>query len=133
MTLSNELYWLVLTSLLTSLIWVPYILNRLVEDSPIPALWNPMPDTRPKARWAERMMRAHENAVENLVVFAPLVLCIEFIKINSETTAMACLIFFWSRVAHLVVFSFGIPLLRPIIFVVGFAAQMTLAIQLLSA
>ena len=76
MSLSTELFWLVLSCMLTGLLWVPYIINRIIEHRPFPALWNPMPDVRPKAQWAERLMRAHENAVENLVVFAPLVLVI---------------------------------------------------------
>ncbi len=37
------------------------ILNRMYEDEhgARAALYNPQPDTRPKAQWAERMMRAH--------------------------------------------------------------------------
>lgn len=132
MTLSTELYYLIQTCLLTGLLWVPYILNRMIEDSPIPALWNPMPDTRPKAQWAERLMRAHENAVENLVVFAPLVLIIEILKVGTEVTAMACMVYFIARVAHAIIFTFAIPLLRVISFLVAFAAQMTLAVHLLS-
>jgi len=132
MILSTELYWLVLTCLLTGLLWVPYIINRMVEDSPLPALWNPMPDTRPKAQWAERLMRAHENAVENLVVFAPLVLVIEMLKVGTEVTAMACMVFFIARVAHVFIFTFAIPLLRVVAFMVGFVAQMILAVHLLT-
>jgi uncharacterized MAPEG superfamily protein len=41
------------------------------------ALYTPQAYTRPKAQRAERMMRAHTNVVENLVVFAPLVLANE--------------------------------------------------------
>jgi len=132
MVLSAELHWLVLSCLLTGLLWVPYILNRMIENSPLPALWNPMPDTRPKAQWAERLMRAHENAIENLVVFAPLVLIIEILKVGTDVTAMACVVFFTARVAHVVIFTLAIPLLRVIAFMVSFAAQMVLAIHLLT-
>lgn len=131
--MSMELYWLVLTCLLTGVIWIPYIINRLIEGRWFPALWNPMPDTRPKALWAERMMRAHENAVENLVVFAPLVIVVEITQLNNSTTAWAAMVFFWTRIAHLLVFTFAVPLLRPFIFVAGFIAQLSLAIELLSA
>ena len=31
-TLSSELYWLVLTLLMTALFWLPYILNRMLEQ-----------------------------------------------------------------------------------------------------
>ena len=131
-TLSAELYWLVLTCLMTALFWVPYIVNRLIEHRPWPALWNPFPDLAPRARWAQRMMLAHANAVENLVIFAPLVLAVEWLKAGNDVTAMACMVYFWARAAHFVVFSFGIPLLRVVLFLVGFAAQMVLAVELLS-
>jgi len=131
MLLSTELYWLVLTCLLTGLLWVPYIINRMIETSPLPALWNPMPDVRPKAQWAERLMRSHENAVENLVVFAPLVIIIELLKVGTELTALACMLYFIARVAHVIIFTLAIPLLRVIVFLFGFAAQMTLVIHLL--
>ena len=38
------------------------------------AMDNPKPDDVPQSRWAQRLMAAHSNSVENLVVFAPLVL-----------------------------------------------------------
>ena len=131
MILSAELYWLVLTCFLTSLLWVPYIINRMIEHHPLPALWNPMPDIRPKAQWAERLMRAHENAVENLVVFAPLVLIVEMSKVGTDVTSMACMIYFLARFAHFIIFTFAVPLLRVVAFLVAFGAQMTLVIHLL--
>ena len=30
-TMTPELYWLVLTSAMTGLLWVPYIVNRVIE------------------------------------------------------------------------------------------------------
>jgi len=77
------------------------------------------------------MMRAHENAVENLVIFAPLVILIELLNLNSETSAWAVLIYFYARLGHFIVMSFAIPVLRVIFFMTGFAAQITLALQLL--
>lgn len=129
--LSTELYWLTLTTLMTGLIWVPYIINRLKEDSPWPALMNPQPDTRPKAQWAERLMRAHANAVENLVVFAPLVLAVQMTGSATATTATACMIYFYARLAHILLYTFGVPLLRTVAFFIGFLCQMTLGLTLL--
>ena len=65
-TLSPELYWLTITTLMTGLMWVPYILNRLAEKGPLKATWDPQGDTTTRGPWADRMMRAHQNAVENL-------------------------------------------------------------------
>ncbi|HEB60112.1 MAG TPA: MAPEG family protein [Gammaproteobacteria bacterium] len=132
-TLSTELYWLVLTTLMTALMWVPYIVNRLFEGGLWPALWDPQGETATKHKWAERMMRAHGNAVENLVVFAALVLSLQLAGLNSEQTATACIVYFYARLAHFLLFSFAVPVLRIVAFLVGFYAQMVLMVALLSS
>lgn len=129
--MTTELYWLVLTVLLTSVIFVPYILNRMKEHGIWPAVWNPQPDTRPKAPWAERMMRAHANAVENLVVFAPLVLALQVTGVSTSATATASMVYFFARLAHVLLYTFAVPLLRTVAFVIGFGCQLTLALTLL--
>ena len=129
--MTTELYWLVLTAMMTALLFVPYILNRMKEHGIWPAVWNPQPDTRPKAQWAERLMRAHANAVENLVVFAPLVLVLQVTGMNTTTTASACMVYFVARLAHVILYTFAVPLLRTMAFIVGFGCQMVLALTLL--
>ena len=129
--MSTELYWLVMTSLMTALLFVPYIVNRMKEHGLGPALWNPQPDTRPKAPWADRLMRAHANAVENLVVFAPLVLALQLLGISTAITATACLVYFFVRLAHAILYTFAVPLLRTVAFIIGFGCQMVLALTLL--
>ncbi len=129
--LSPELYWLTLTVLMTGLMWVPYILNRLVEQGPLVALWDPQGETATRVPWADRMMRAHQNAVENLVIFAPLVLALQLVGITSALTVTACLVYFFARLTHYVVFTLGIPVLRVLAFATGVVAQVTLALVLL--
>lgn len=131
MKLTPELYYTALTALLTGLIWIPIILNRLVEMGPWKALKNPEPDVRPRADWAYRMAHAHRNAIENLVVFAPLAIGVHVLGLGNGTTATAAGLFFVMRVAHAVIYTFGIPLLRTIAFFVGFLCQMLLAARLL--
>jgi len=131
--LSSEMYWLVLTVLMTALFWLPYILNRMFEQGIGRAIWDPYGDTDTNVAWARRMMQAHQNAVENLVVFGPLVLAIELTGHHSAITALACMIYFFARLVHYLVFTFAIPVLRVLSFLVGFAMQMTLALQLLTS
>ena len=71
--MTRELFWLTLTVILTGLLWIPYILNRCQVRGLTGAMANPSRDAKPHAEWATRLMFAHDNAVENLVVFAPLV------------------------------------------------------------
>lgn len=113
------------------MIWVPIILNRLREMGIWKALINPEPDVRPHADWAYRLAHAHRNAVENLVVFAPLAIAVHVMGAGTALTAAACAIFFFARVAHTVIYAFGIPLLRTIAFAAGFFCQVVLAARLL--
>ena len=132
-TLSTELYWLTLTVLTTGLMWIPYILNRIIERGMVPAIWDPQGITETKVAWADRMARAHKNAVENLVIFAPLVLAIQLTNLNSEITAIACIVYFFSRLAHFFVFTFAVPVLRVVMFMISVGAQLVLAFTLLNA
>ena len=129
--LTTELFWLVAAATMTALMWVPYIINRIGEHGVWPALSNPQPDIRPKAQWAERLMRAHANAVENLVVFAPLVLAVQTTGSATAGTASACMVYFFARLAHVVIYTAAVPLARTVAFLVGFFAQMVLAATLL--
>ena len=130
-TLTTELYWLTLTVLMTGLMWLPYIINRMTEQGIAFAIWDPQGETKTAVLWADRMARAHKNAVENLVIFAPLVLTLQLSQSNNELTALACMVYFFARLIHYFVFSFGIPMLRVITFMVSVAAQLILAFTVL--
>ena len=129
--MTRELFWLTLTVILTGLLWVPYILNRIQVRGVSGAMANPSRADKPQAEWANRLMFAHDNAVENLIVFAPLVLILNAADVSTPTTVLACAVYFWSRVVHLVVYTAGLPILRTLAFVVGFAAQAVLAVAIL--
>jgi len=133
MTLGNstDLYWLTMTLLMTSLFWVPYIIERMLEQGIFNALWDPTGDIYTKKAWAKRMMSAHKNAVENLIVFAPLVILIQITGLNTATTATACMIYFYARLSHYFVFTFALSLLRVMPFLTGFAVQVFLVATLL--
>jgi uncharacterized MAPEG superfamily protein len=87
---------------------------------------------KPQSAWAQRMMKAHDNAVENLVVFAALVLAAQAADVSNAATATACIVYFWARVVHLGAYTFAIPWVRTLAFTVGFCAQATLAWQILA-
>lgn len=131
MTVSAELFYTTLTALFTGLIWMPIIVNRLAEMGPWKALKNPEPDVRPHADWAYRLVNAHRNAIENLAVFAPLAITVHVLQLGTAGTAKAAAVFFFARVAHAVIYTFGIPLLRTIAFFVGFLCQVVLAARIL--
>ncbi|MBY0427824.1 MAG: MAPEG family protein [Alphaproteobacteria bacterium] len=125
--LSPELYWLTLTALMTAMMWVPYILQLIAEMGLFPALMDRFHDTGLKAGWAQRAKRAHANAVENLVVFAALVLAVHGSASGNSLTALACQIYFFARAAHYVVYVAALPLVRTLLFAVGVGCQVALA------
>lgn len=129
--LTTEIYWLLMTILMTSLMWLPYILNRMLELGPVAALMDPYGHTEAKAAWANRMMAAHVNAVENLVIFAPLVILVAISNAGSDNTALAVQLYFYARLSHFLVFTFAVPLLRVVSFLLGFAAQVMLLMALI--
>lgn len=128
--LTPELSFTALTAALTGSLWIPIIVNRLREMGVWKALKNPEPDVRPHAQWAYRLANAHRNAIENLVVFAPLALGVHVLGLGSTATATAAALFFWSRLAHVLIYTFGVPLLRTVAFLVGFGAQATMLLRI---
>jgi uncharacterized MAPEG superfamily protein len=130
MIMSNELFWLVLTVAMTGLMWLPYILDRIMVRGLMGAMANPSPSDKAQSPWARRLMAAHTNAVENLIVFAPLVLTARALSIATAVTAFACALYFWSRLAHVVIYTLGIPVLRTLSFAGGFVAQALLVLAI---
>ena len=126
-----ELKYLTFVAVLTALMWIPYILNMITVRGLVDAVGYPT-NPKPLASWAARMKGAHSNAVENLVVFATMVLVAHVAGISNETTVLACAVYFWARLVHFVVFTFEIPWIRTVAFVVGFGCQITLAWQILA-
>jgi uncharacterized MAPEG superfamily protein len=128
--MTRELFWLTLTVIFTGLLWVPYVINRTQVRGLAGAMANPSRNDKPHAEWATRLMFAHDNAVENLIIFAPLVLILNAIEYSTSWTVYACVVYFWARVAHMIVYTMGLPVFRTLAFTVGFLAQAVLALAI---
>lgn len=128
--MNSELMSLTWVATLTALLWVPYILNTIGVRGLVAAVGYPQ-NPAPLSAWAQRMKAAHYNAVENLVVFAALVLVANAAGVSNDVTVLACQAFFWSRVVHAAAYTFGIPWVRTLAFAAGFLCQMALVSQLL--
>ena len=116
--MTPELTSLTWVAALSAIMWIPYILNAIMVRGLVDAVGYPE-DPKPLAPWAQRMKKAHYNAVENLVMFAALVLILNAVGISNETTVMACNVYFWARLVHYLVYSAGIPWLRTLSFTVA--------------
>ncbi|MFZ0093125.1 MAG: MAPEG family protein [Pseudolabrys sp.] len=126
--MTKELLWLTLTIILTGVLWVPYIIDRAVVRGLMGAMANPSRHDKPQSAWAQRLYFAHTNAVENLIIFAPLVLILDAQGHSTDGTVLACAVYFWARLAHAIVYTMGVPVLRTLAFTVGFLAQAALVL-----
>jgi uncharacterized MAPEG superfamily protein len=127
--MKTELFYLALAATLTALIWVPYILDRIMVGGLMDAVGYPA-TPKPQSAWAQRMMKAHYNSIENLAVFAALVLVANAAGISNAAIGTAAMLYFWARVVHLLAYTFAIPWVRTLAFTVGWIAQMAVAWQI---
>ncbi|MDQ6685867.1 MAG: MAPEG family protein [Pseudomonadota bacterium] len=128
--MKTELSYLAYVTVFTALLWVPYVLDRIASRGLVEAVGYPE-DPKPQSRWAQRLLKAHLNAAENLVVFAVLVLVAIAAGVSNSVIAGACVVYFWARVVHALAYTFAVPWVRTLAFAVGFFAQMAIAWQLL--
>lgn len=128
--MTKELLWLTLTVILTGVLWIPYTVDRIMTRGLMGAMANPTRNDKPQSAWAQRLYFAHTNAVENLMIFAPLVIILDIQGHSTMSTVLACAVYFWSRLAHVIVYVLGVPVLRTLCFFVGFLAQAALALAI---
>jgi uncharacterized MAPEG superfamily protein len=130
--MSPMLFWLAATVMLTGVLWVPYIGELLIFHGPLNALRDLDGAIAHGSAWSVRAKRAHYNAVENLAVFAPLVLLVHMLGGETALTQGAAMAFFGFRLGHYVVYTAGVPFVRTVLFLGGFACQAVLAATLIA-
>lgn len=131
MKYTPELYSLALISTATALMWVPYVLTRMTTNGVLRAIGAPGPGYPTDAPWADRARRAHLNAIDNLAVFAPLVLVGAIIGVSTKATVLSAQIYVVARLAHYVIYAAGIPVIRTLAFLLGACATLVIGITLL--
>jgi uncharacterized MAPEG superfamily protein len=77
-----------------------------------------------------RVTRLRDNMMENLLMFAPVVLVANAVGISNDMTVLGAELFFYARLAHAVIYLAAIPLIRPIPFAIAWAGIIIIARQL---
>jgi uncharacterized MAPEG superfamily protein len=126
-----ELYSLAIISTATALMWAPYVFARMMTHGVMQAISNPGPDYPVDAPWADRARRAHLNAIENLVVFAPLVLVGAMAEVSTLTTIVSARVYVVARLAHYAIYVAGIPAIRTVAFLAGASATLVIGFVLI--
>lgn len=124
--MKTELQYLVYVTILTGLLWVPYILDRVARWGLMEAMGYPE-NPPPQSPWARRLIKAHYNAVENLVVFAALVLAAHALGASNAAIGTAAMVYFWARLVHAAAYTFAVPWVRTLAFTVAWLAMAVIA------
>ena len=133
--MTTELFWLLLTALLASSLWIPFIIGVNTqpyqsqpgdEDSFVRP-----PDHRRMVPWVHRAFRAHQNLLEQFIPFAVIVIIGHLLKVSTPVTAWCAVVFFWLRVLHAVgmLTAWARMPWRPIIFTSGWIVTLIYAWQ----
>src|SRR6266567_5900798 len=129
--MSTDLKYLAFTAILTASLWIPYVVCQVMTNGPLKPENYIDPAQRPLPSWGKRADRTYINAVENFAPFAALVIVIHLAGKANATTAFWAMSFFWLRLAHALVYLFGIPYLRTAIFTLGYVAVVALFWELI--
>jgi uncharacterized MAPEG superfamily protein len=81
--------------------------------------------------WAGRAHRAHRNMLENLVLFAALVLVAHAAGKADATALLGAQIFFWARLAYALIYLAGVPWLRTGAWLVSVVGMALIFVQLI--
>ncbi len=131
-SISSELYWLILTIAMTCLLWIPQIIHSVLKVGVTKAFLYPDEATKHYAEWAKRSKAAHKNAVENLIIFAPLIILVVFLGAENELTAITASVYFFARSVHYLMHTLAVPLMRTLMFLIGFACQIIIVLTILN-
>ena len=96
----------------------------------LPALAGNREDLPAITGWAGRARRAHANMLENLVVFAIVILVAHAAGKANATTALGAALFFWGRLAYAILYVAGIPWVRTAAWAVALAGILLIFSQL---
>lgn len=94
-------------------------------------LANSRDDLPPPGAFQARMKRVVDNHREGLILFAPLVLIAAQQGISTSTTVLGAQLFFYARVAHAVLYIFGVPMIRPLAWAVGIVGTVMICLAIL--
>jgi uncharacterized MAPEG superfamily protein len=127
--MTPELAYLVWSAALTFLL-VLIAVNGATLQVGLPVLAENREGLPEFTGWAGRAQRAHRNMLENLLLFAILVLVAHAAGVRNSMTLLGAQLFFWGRVAHAVIYIAGIPWARTGAWAVSVVGLLLIFLQL---
>lgn len=130
--MTTDFKYLVYTAMLTAALWIPYVTSQSITNGLLRPGNYLDPAPRPVPLWGKRADRTYLNAVEVFAPFAALVIVAQLTGKANAMTAFWATCFFWFRLTHAVVYLFGIPYIRTLVFTLGFVAVAGIFWELIS-
>jgi uncharacterized MAPEG superfamily protein len=131
--MKTELFYLLLTALLTGVLWIPVVIGYVKTRGPLTEESYKSPPTSKLPDWVTRANRAHVNAVENFGPFAAVVLIAQLVNVSTPTTVACAEIYFLARLVHAIVHisGFGKFRARTVLFTIAWIAFLVYGIVVL--
>jgi uncharacterized MAPEG superfamily protein len=134
-SLPTELSFLLLTAILASSLWIPFIVGvNTTEWEGSDEAFVRAPDISRMKPWVQRAFRAHLNLLEQFLPYAVIVLIGHIAGVSNGTTRICAIVFFVLRVVHAVGMITALARfpVRPIIFTSGWVVSIVHAYQVLA-
>lgn len=129
--MTPELWYLIWSAVLTLILAVVAVSGATLQVG-LPRLAGNREDMPEMTGWAGRAQRAHRNMLENLVLFAILVLVAKAAGVRNDITLLGAQLFFWGRVAHAVIYVAGVPWARTAAWAVSVVGLLLILWQLVA-
>jgi uncharacterized MAPEG superfamily protein len=97
----------------------------------VPAMAGSRDSLGEPSAFQSRSKRVAENHKEGLLLFAPLILIAAAAGVSTEMTVLGAQLFFYSRIAHAVIYLAGWPWIRPLAWFVGLVGTLMILFALL--
>ena len=81
--------------------------------------------------WAGRAMRAHQNMLQNIVLFTALVIVAVLTNRTNSMTLLGAQLFFWARLVYAFVYLAGIPWVRTGVWLVSVIGLIMIFLQVI--
>jgi uncharacterized MAPEG superfamily protein len=128
--MTPELWYLVWSAALTFVLAIIAASGATLQVG-LPTLAGNREQIAKMSGWAGRAQRAHLNMLENLILFAVLVLAAKAAGVSNAKTLLGAQLFFWGRIAHAILYIAGIPWARTGAWVVSIIGLLLIFWQLL--
>jgi uncharacterized MAPEG superfamily protein len=115
------------------LLVVQFVLMAVAVNMQVGPAWTSGPRDEPRelSGMAGRLKRAFDNMLEGILLFTVAVVVVTLGDAATAQTALAAKVFVIARIAYIPAYASGIPLLRSVIWGIGFFACVFMIVQAL--